>query len=146
MANNDILQYLRETPHNTNVNVVKGMIGNESGGGAVEMETVFDEDIMLTYEANGYSMPNGSYSGQSPVINDGYLKITLDNFIIRALSENGGGGGQYQLFDTAVLYTVSIGVGNELGVIIYSPVSTTDPDLQTYCQEPHHLKIEWFNL
>ena len=24
MANKDILQYLRETPHNTNVNVVKG--------------------------------------------------------------------------------------------------------------------------
>lgn len=24
MANKDILEYLRETPHNTNVNVVKG--------------------------------------------------------------------------------------------------------------------------
>ena len=144
MANNDILQYLRKTPHNTNVNVVKGMVENGSGSGAIEMTTVFDEDIMLTYEANGYSRTHGSYSGQLSLINDGYLKITLDNIIIRVISENGLGGGRYQLFDTATLYTINIRIGNELYVNIDSPESTADPDLQAYCQTPHHLKIEYF--
>ena len=37
MANKDILQYLRETPHNTNVNVVKGMMENGSGDGESEI-------------------------------------------------------------------------------------------------------------
>lgn len=32
MANKSILEYLRETPYNTNVNVVKGMIGNSGDG------------------------------------------------------------------------------------------------------------------
>lgn len=31
MSQENILDYLRQTPHNTNVNVVKGMIGNTGG-------------------------------------------------------------------------------------------------------------------
>ena len=61
MANNDILQYLRKTPHNTNVNVVKGMIENGSGSGTIEMETVFDEDITLTFERPQYLPSRGAY-------------------------------------------------------------------------------------
>ena len=34
MAQTDILEYLRKTPHNTNVNVVKTMLDNSGGGRA----------------------------------------------------------------------------------------------------------------
>ena len=44
MANKDILQYLRKTPHNTNVNVVKGMIGNNSNS-PIEISTIFEGDV-----------------------------------------------------------------------------------------------------
>ena len=53
MLNKDVLQYLRETPHNTNVNVVKGMVGNGSGSGAIEMTTLFEDDISLSYQPGG---------------------------------------------------------------------------------------------
>ena len=33
MAQTDILEYIRKTPHNSNVNVVKGMLNAEGGGG-----------------------------------------------------------------------------------------------------------------
>ena len=49
MANNDILQYLRETPHNTNVNVVKGMIGNGNGSGSDSNKvTIYEGEITTT--------------------------------------------------------------------------------------------------
>ena len=32
MAQNDVLDYIRKTPHNSNVNVVKGMLNADDGG------------------------------------------------------------------------------------------------------------------
>ena len=145
MDKQQIIDYVMNSPANTNKMVLSDMLDGVGGGG-IEIETVFEDDIMLTYEANGYSTPQGSYSGQPLLINDGYLKITLDNVIIRGTSEISGGSGKYQLFDTAGLYPIYIGVGDALGVGIMSPESSTDPNLQAYCQTPHHLKIERFTI
>lgn len=40
MAQTDILEYLRKTPHNTNVNVVKGMLNSESGGSNIMLVNI----------------------------------------------------------------------------------------------------------
>lgn len=80
MANNDILQYLRKTPHNTNVNVVKGMLGNESGSGAIEITTVFDEDITLYASERQYLPVAGMYDSTDTIeVNVGYLRFTWDD-------------------------------------------------------------------
>lgn len=171
MANNDILQYLRKTPHNTNVNVVKGMIGNGSGSGAIEMETIFDEDITFTYQTGSqYRATNVNwYKDDTISMLEGYLKITLDDIEARGVSIvsyvyinneyvefvafniilN-----RYNLFLDDQRYTISIQYGNtqigqnqytdRISVYIYGFTSEDDSNLQTYCQTPHHLKIEYF--
>ena len=39
MAQQDVLDYIRKTPHNSNVNVVKGMLNAEGGGGSSDFST-----------------------------------------------------------------------------------------------------------
>lgn len=157
MANKDILQYLRKTPHNTNVNVVKGMIGNESGSGAIEMETVFDEDISLTYNGVGYSTVTASYTNNNNGIPsyNGYLKASLDDIIIPGISSSMGfntsnsfnlGNGSNQYYIRIDNLCETGGAYNHFTVEISIFMDTDDPDLQAYCQTPHHLKIELFNL
>lgn len=172
MANTDILQYLRKTPRNTNVNVVKGMIGNGSGSGAIEMETVFEDDISLTYQKGQYSATNVSwYEDITIPISTGYLKITLDDIILL-----GTGGLQYvwmedeyvettgfslslshyDLFSNEKFYTISISYGftsigpdesvYRISAYIMATTNEDDSDLQAYCQTPHHLKIEYFTI
>ena len=154
MANNDILQYLRKTPHNTNVNVVKGMLGNESGSGTIEMETVFDEDISLTYHTGSqYVKAMGRYDSNAIQLLSGYLKITFDDIIFTGASSGTqnsnvcyGFSNPLELFSTSNIYNISMSNDTEdrLRINITSPLNTDDLDLQTYCQTPHHLKIEYF--
>ena len=46
MVQQDVLDYIRKTPHNSNVNVVKGML-NAEGGGGLSLPTV-------KYSVNAY--------------------------------------------------------------------------------------------
>ena len=172
MANKDILQYLRETPHNTNVNVVKGMIGSGSGSGAIEMETVFEDDITFTYQKGQYSATSVSwYEDDTISMLEGYLKITLDDTILLGTSslqqtwmedeyvETTGFSSSlnhYDLFSNEKFYTISISYsftnigpdefGYRISAYIMGVTSEDDSDLQAYCQTLHHLKIEWFTI
>ena len=155
MANNDILQYLRKTPHNTNVNVVKGMIGNESGGGAIEMTTVFDEDITFTDyvpgSQYGSAHASGFYELPFSTIEKGILKCTYENFNFFIIYTPGAGSGRNQGFgsssdDDTPCGTISIGQYNEhsFNCVIYPKGPDVESEFEAYCQTPHHLKIEWF--
>ena len=156
MANNDILQYLRETPHNTNVNVVKGMIGSGSGSGAIEMTTIFDEDISLSYQTGSqYVKAMGHYSSNAIQLLSGYLKITFDDITFTGAGSGtqnsntfDGAPNPLQLFSTSNIYNIAMFNSTEDGlrIDITSPLNTSDSDLETYCQTPHHLKIEWFTI
>ena len=148
----DILQYLRETPHNTNVNVVKGMVGNGSGSGAVEMTTVFDEDITLTYELGDEYVPaTGTFTGNFFNITDGVLKITFEDTNGLAAPEFNGQFQKGVVVDDSNLpfrafMCNNVATMNRFEFILYSKLNYDDPDLQTYCQTPHRLKIEWFTI
>ena len=152
MANNDILQYLRKTPHNTNVNVVKGMIGNESGGGAIEMETVFDEDITLTYTESDYSPATGKYNHiiSNDFTNDGILRFTYEDIVFFATPNYNSFNSTKDNTDSTLPFTgvwcrnsyeiqgnFDFGIQTEIG---------RESEFQAYCQTPHHLKIEWFTI
>ena len=151
MANNDILQYLRKTPHNTNVNVVKGMIGNESGG-AIEMETVFDEDITLTYKESDYTPATGKYNHiiSSNFTNSGILRIAYEGIVLFVAPNQNSFNGSKGNTDSTLPF-VSIWCNNsyeiqgnfEFGV---QTETGRESEFQTYCQTPHRLKIEWFTV
>lgn len=153
MANNDILQYLRKTPHNTNVNVVKGMLGNESGSGAIEMETVFEDDISLTYNKGTYG-DWAKYSTNGLEISKGYIKISFDDDILLGGSDSAGhfscGSQQYSMFSKNYNFFIeniyNNGTGMEELVVQINGYIPSDSDLETYCQTPHHLKIEYFTV
>ena len=162
MANNDILQYLRKTPHNTNVNVVKGMIGNESESGAVEMTTVFDEDITFTYnQGNTYNPATGFFEDNREIIlSHKYAKITLDDMTFKGLPFDSGDyivitetnpfilplSSDTYTFYIDIYYYYEPNVSNRINASVYGSLYGEDSNLQTYCQTPHHLKIELFNL
>ena len=46
MAQQDILDYIRKTPHNSNVNVVKGMLGNSESSSLPEVTTDDNGDVL----------------------------------------------------------------------------------------------------
>ena len=154
MANNDILQYLRKTPHNTNVNVVKGMIGNGSGSGAIEMTTVFDEDITFTYEDNSpYAPSTGTYIGDIPiaVINGGILRLTYENNILFVAPNDGSFDASKRISNLGLPFSYihmnNSGLTDSFRFQVLSGgLEEHESNLPTYCQTPHHLKIEWFTI
>ena len=156
MSNNDILQYLRKTPHNTNVNVVKGMIGNESGSEAIEMETIFEDDITFTNYTPGTqygpAYVSDFYELSFSTIEKGFLKCTYENlsfFIIYrpGAGSSNQGGEMFSDVDTPC-GTILIQQYNEhsLNCTIYAKGPDVESEFETYCQTPHHLKIEWFTI
>ena len=69
MAQQDVLDYIRKTPHNSNVNVVKGMLNAEGGGGSSDFSTA-----TMTVVNNS----DGSLSVECPFIIDmGEFEIPL---------------------------------------------------------------------
>ena len=148
MANNDILQYLRKTPHNTNVNVVKGMIENGSGSGAIEMETVFGDDISLTYTIGQFSPPNGIYEDNFTIqVTNGFFKLVYDNndVLLGTIKE----GAITTSYDYLTDYDIFFGESYNDKDFYFAISGKNESDeekekIQAYCQTPHHLKIEYF--
>ena len=147
MANNDILQYLRKTPHNTNVNVVKGMIGNESGSGAIEMTTLFEDDIMLTYTIGQFGPPTGGYDDNFTIqVTNGFFKLVYDNnvMLLGTIKE----GAIINSYDYLADYDIFVGKPYDKDFhFSISGKNESDEEkekIQVYCQTPHHLKIEYF--
>ena len=161
MGKEEILSYVMNSPENTNPNVLGSML--DSLGGGIEMTTLFEDDINLKYHfqytANaGYRLDNITLS-----MSEGYVKVTLDNIVmfgvitseynyqsssfyllIRATKSN------YHLFsDENIFFNISCetGLDGDNSYLLYYFYSSSQqelPELQAYCQEPHHLKIEWF--
>ena len=149
MANNDILQYLRKTPHNTNVNVVKGMIENGSGSGAIEMETVFDEDIMLTYTIGQFGPPNGFYDDNFTIqVTNGFFKLVYDNndVLLGTIKEGAITSSSDYLVDYDIFFGESYDKDFHFAISGKNESDEEKEKIQAYCQTPHHLKIEWFTI
>lgn len=148
MVNNDILQYLRKTPHNTNVNVVKGMLGNESGSGAVEMTTVFEDDISLTYTIGQFGPPNGYYEDNFTIqVTNGFFKLVYDNnnVLLGIIKEGAIINSSDDLTDYDIL--ISKSYYDKDFYFSISGKNQSDEEIekiQAFCQTPHHLKIEYF--
>lgn len=155
MSKEEILNYVMNSPENTNPNVLGNML--DSLGGGIEMITLFDDDISgFTYTPSSQSGPatarlDGTIIPISTV-GDGILNITYEGaHKITLLSSNNYG----LSFNTSELDPnlpfVHFGINS-----YYDPVDSSiitiygrtgqDAEFEAYCQEPHHLKVEWFTV
>ena len=62
MAQQDVLDYIRKTPHNSNVNVVKGMLGDSSNSALPEV-TELDNGKVLTVVEGQWNKAEASSGG-----------------------------------------------------------------------------------
>lgn len=149
MANNDILQYLRKTPHNTNVNVVKGMIESGSEGGAIEMETIFEDDISLTYTIGQFGPPVGEYEDSFTIqVTNGFFKLVYDNndVLLGTIKEGAITYSYDYLTDYDIFISESYDKDFRFSISGKNESDEEKEKIQAYCQTPHHLKIEWFTI
>lgn len=160
MDKNTILNYVTETPGNTNRAILRSMLNSISS--EVEMVTLFEEDINLEYyfqyTANaGYRLNNVTLS-----MSEGYIKVTLDDIVTFGVVTSeynyqsssfylrfSATKSNYHLFSDENIFSVGCETGldgDSLYLFYYFRSSSEQdiPELQAYCQEPHHLKIEWF--
>ena len=168
MDKQDIINYVLETPTNTNPAILGQML--DSLGGGVEMVTLFEDDITFTYQAGHDTYYNawGSYHTTNSIkVPYGYLWVTLDDIVMIGLCssvdlDNTGycsfsceSEPFYLSSDSIVSYITVNNMyyederyisNNQLAIDIYKNIAEEAPDLQAYCQEPHHLKIEWFTI
>ena len=81
MAQTDILEYLRKTPHNTNVNVVKTMLNAEGDGGAEPLivTATKDDNEVWTLDKTYNEIKTAVESGQVCVVKG---QITVGNTYI----------------------------------------------------------------
>ena len=149
MNKQDIINYVLETPTNTNPAVLSGML--DSLGGGVEMVTIFDDDITYTYHA-------GSQYG--PAWGDGFEDFTTaidESGIIRVTYENKSALGVYTNTDfkasvninESPLYSFDISKyssPNSFNFTIIALNQEVESEFEAYCQNPHHLKVEWFTV
>ena len=111
MAQQDVLDYIRKTPHNSNVNVVKGMLNAESGGG--DSWTVLTEESVTTSAQAGVVLGMLTYS---QLIDAETIKVTFngteyechrvisDNFnLYGGIGQNGPDFSQYPFAITSKL-------------------------------------------
>lgn len=77
MAQTNILDYIRQTPHNSNVNVVKGMLGNSDGGSLPAVTTDDDGDILTVVDGEWEKAePGYKCSEETATVFDGNLTTT----------------------------------------------------------------------
>lgn len=155
MDKNDILDYVMNTPGNTNRAVLRSML--DSLGSEIEMVTLFDDDISgFTYTPSSQFGPaTGRLDGTIiPVstVEDGILKVTYEGaYKLTLLSNNSyhisfneselGQNLPLTMFSIDSYYDPVDG-----SIIIMNGRKGQDAELEAYCQEPHHLKVEWFTI
>ena len=156
MSKEDVINYVMTTPGNPNRAVLEGMLDSISDGG-IEIITLFDDDIIATNYSPGtqygpaYSNGFGNFSNSAA--EDGLIKITYENkngFGVYTKSSNEAG------FELTVningmespLSGFTLGDYSSLNSFYFTiyGVKDKDADLEAYCQEPHHLKVEWFTV
>ena len=154
MEKQDIINYVLETPSNTNPAVLSGMLDSLAGG--VEMVTLFDDDISTTSYVPSSQYAPANATGFSEFLSsaeDGIVKVTYEGknaFGIYTKSSAEAGFSLrvtindvesplsgFQLSDYSSL--------NSFYFTIYG-VRNQDTEFEAYCQEPHHLKVEWFTV
>lgn len=153
MDKNTILDYVTETPWNTNRAVLSSMLDSIEGG--VEMITLFDDDISVTNYSPGSqygpAYGNGSDVFSNSAAENGIVKVTYEDkssFGIYTKSSDNAG---FNL-SVSINYMDSLFSGFKLGSydapnsFYFSIYGAGDQEVEfeTYCQEPHHLKVEWF--
>lgn len=152
MEKQQIIDYVMNSPANTNPNVLGTMLDG-IGGGGVEMTTVFEDDITLTYDnSDSYIPAQGKYSNviSSNFTQDGILRLTYENMSFLMLPKDGLFNGYINVSDSTLPFS-SIQSGNSYEIqgnfdINLQTVIGKESEFQTYCQTPHHLKIEWFTI
>ena len=151
MGNKEILDYVRNTPGNTNPSVLKGML--DSMGDGIEMVTLFDDDINLEYNTSQYGPAYGeTYVNISvDTIDAGFILIIYEGDHYFGIMTN------YHQLDAKYglpspeLPFVSIDLsrysfGDKNHRFSIQSNKSSNPELEAYCQEPHHLKVEWFTV
>ena len=148
MDKETILNYVTETPGNTNRAVLESMLEGMNG---IEMVTLFDDDINFTYVTSQYGPAYGRTNINIPVdtVDVGFILATYEDdhyfgIINNAhyLSVNEGLTSPQLPFIRFNLQAYSSEDTNHV-FSIYSNESSSS-ELEAYCQESHHLKIEWF--
>ena len=153
MDKQDIINYVLETPTNTNPAVLSGMLDSLRGG--IEIVTLFDDDITgFTYTPGGQSGPSvGRLDGTIiPVstVEPGVLKISYE------------GVSAFEVINSDDYSTSLSYINSDLPLAACNITSYYDPvdssiitmygksnqsaEFEAFCQEPHHLKVEWFTM
>ena len=149
MDKQDIINYVLDTPTNTNPAVLSGML--DSLGGGIEMITLFDDDIpSFTYTPGSQSGPAyGSYFGtlSNPVADSGIIRVTYENKSAFGLYTSSSGFSATINISESPVQSFQINPYSSLNSF-HCNISSLNPSVESefeaYCQEPHHLKIEWF--
>ena len=150
MGKEEILSYVMNSPENTNPNVLGSML--DSLGGGIEMITLFDDDdINSEYIASQYGPAYGRVYINIPVdtVDAGFILVTYegDHYFgvisnYHQLSVQDGLPNSELPFVSISLAPYSFEDKNYMFSIQSNESSS--PELEAYCQEPHHLKVEWF--
>ena len=155
MEKQDIINYVLETPTNTNPAVLSGML--DSLGGVIEMITLFDDDISITNSVPSSQYAPATASGfgvfSNSAAESGIVKITYEGknaFGIYTKSSGEAGFGLNVTINNMESPLSSFLLGdysslNSFYFTIYG-VRNQDTEFEAYCQEPHHLKVEWFTV
>ena len=154
MGTQEVVDYVMNSPHNTNRAVLESMLDSVSSGG-VEMVTLFDDDISTTnYSPStqyGHAHGDGFGVFSNSAAEDGLIKITYENknaFGIYTKTSSGAGFNFTVHMNDMELplsgFTLSdYSSLNSFYFAIYG-ARDKDAEFEAYCQEPHHLKVEWF--
>ena len=155
MDKQDIINYVLETPTNTNPAVLSGMLDSLSGG--IEMVTLFDDDISITN-----SSPSSQYAPASATGFGVFSNSAAENGIVKITYEGKNMFGIYTKISGGAGFNLSVTINNMESPLsgfqlsdysslnsfyftIYG-VRNQDTEFEAYCQEPHHLKVEWFTV
>lgn len=154
MDKQDIINYVLETPTNTNPAVLSDMLDSISGGG-VEMVTLFDDDINIANyfpsTQYGRARGNGSDVFSNSTVEDGIVKITYEGKNSFGIYKKVSGEAGFNL-NVTINYTelplssfnlTNYSSPNSFYFSVYGEPDQ-DTEFEAYCQESHHLKVEWF--
>lgn len=151
MNKQEVIDYVMNSPANTNPNVLGTMLDG-AGSGAIEMETVFeDDDINLEYITSQYGPAYGRAYINIPVdtVDAGFILVTYEGDHYFGIISNYHQLSVQDGLPSSELPFVSVGLSpysfeDKNYMLEIRSNESSSPELEAYCQEPHHLKVEWF--